>query len=253
MRWMVATGSAMPESKDERGTWGTSTVINLLNCSPTCVNSHAPLSILSVAALRKSFQYALLSKYESVRVKRWKERHGIGITSTKILTLPNEGGWGSGVSAERVDQLTLCKRRLTTQLNSCHAAAVELYGVTINIDANSHGSDYHPKEGRFRFTVDYGFDGSIWHHDIAVGKPGETFSATLKRAEIALDKLTGADKWPNVDDLMKLVPESDPGRRESLVQVTLGDCLYTIKYGKWRDSWPGRWHITTCEKMGVAA
>jgi hypothetical protein len=250
MRWMVATGSAMPELADERGQWGTSTVINLLNCSPTCVNSHAPLSITNVAALRKSFHYALLSRYESRRVKRWKEKHGVSHTSTKILDFPNEGiqgaADGAGVSAERVDQLTLCKRRLTTQLNSCHAAATELYGVTINIDANSHGGTYYPPGGRFRFTVDYGFDGSIWHHDIAIGTPAETFSQTLKRAEIELDKLTGADKWPDPAKLSEGL--SVDQKRACVATVEHNGMTYTIKWGQWRDNFYGNhWHIVKAE------
>jgi len=247
MRWMVATGNAMTKSKGDAGQWGTSTVINLLTCSPTCVHSFAPKSIIDIDALQQSFRYALLSKHESRQVKRWKETFGIGHSLTKILTFPNEGGWGNGVSAQRVDQLLKCKRGLTTQLNEYHPAATELHGVTVNIDANGSVNAYYPPGGQFRFTLDYGYDGSEWHHDIAIGTPEETFSQTLKRAEIELDKLTGADKWPLAETITQNLTVDQ--KRACTAAIYHDGFTYTVEWGRWRDD-PGignRWYITKAE------
>jgi hypothetical protein len=205
-RWMVATANGTVPTAKETGRWGASNPQCLLNMHPTCVNDYDVSGVGSIAQLGKRFHFALLSRDAGASARRWRLGNGIGVTEQKILCFPHYAPFcgaplqGKLLSEQdtrkALDGLLESSGILTTQLNSYHAAATEIYGVKVHVSP----------EG-FTFTLEYGYDGSIWHHQLAVtpnmwegeddtfrrnpyGRKSEPFINTLDRAISALAELT---------------------------------------------------------------
>ena len=186
-RWMVATCAT------------SSTPMH-----PNCVNDYDVSGVSSIAQLQKRFHFALLSRDASA--SRWRSENGIDVAGHKILHFPHYAPFlGAPIQGKllseqdtqkALDGLLGSRGTLTTQLNSCHAAATEIYGVKIHVSP----------EG-FTLTLEYGYDGSIWHYPLAAtpamwegegdtfrrnlyGRKSEPFINTFDRAISALAKLT---------------------------------------------------------------
>src|SRR6185369_5258771 len=123
----------------ETGRWGASNPICLLNCHPTCVNDYDVHPVRSIKDLKTRFHFALLSGNAGASAQRWRRENVIDITRQRILTFPHFAPFAGAMLQgkiiceagirEALETLLASTGTLTTQLNSCHAGAVEIYGV----------------------------------------------------------------------------------------------------------------------------
>jgi hypothetical protein len=197
-RWMVATAKATVPTKAETGRWGASDALCVLATKPTCVNGSVPLHIHSIEDLHRHFHYALLARDIGPSAHRWRRENRISVTETHILHFPHYAPFAGAPLhgkptaeseiAKAFDGLMKAGGRLTTQLNSCHAGAVEIYGVTV-----------HVRPQGFSFVLDYGYEGSIWYHTLTEtpgmwAGEGETFhyNAYGRKSEPLIDTLSRA-------------------------------------------------------------
>ena len=208
-RWMVATAKAVVAAKQETGRWGVSGPVALLDMKPTCIdNYYGPEPIVSLDDLKRRFHYALLSREAGPSAWRWRKENAITVSASRILSFPHYTPFcgaplqGSPTSERGIkDALTLLlgsTGKLTTQLNSCHADAVDIQCVVVKVRP----------EG-FEFTLHYGIDGEScrWSHTLAntpkmwegegetfhrnpYGRNSEPFIHTLDRAMTELMELT---------------------------------------------------------------
>lgn len=206
LRWMVERAHAINPTKAETGRWGVSGPLELLSKKPSCVNHSGVDPIGSLDDLRERFHYALLSQYGGPSVVRWMSNNGICITGKKVIHFPHYAPFAGaplqgklaaeGAIRDSAQALLTASGRLTTQLNSFYADAVEIYGVPVKVLPNG-----------FQFVLQYGVDGSIWYETLAAtpnmwegegetfrylpyGRDSEPFIGTLDRAITRLKELT---------------------------------------------------------------
>ena len=205
-RWMVRTAMNIKPTDAETGRWGVHGPIELLSGQPTCCGMSEVAPIRSIKDLNNRFHWALLSRDAGPSARRWRGENYINVDARRILYFPHYApfcgaplqGKPTAESDVRkaLDILLDATGTLTTQLNSCHAGAVEIYGVSVAVRP----------EG-FRFVLRYGFDGSSWDHELAAtpnmwegtgdtfhrnpyGRKSEPFINTLDRAITTLESLT---------------------------------------------------------------
>jgi hypothetical protein len=209
-RWMVATAMKVRATPAETGQWGVSGPITLLSMKPTCIDDccHGPEPISSLADLKGRFSYALLSAEAGPSAVRWRLESRIAVTERRHLAFPHYTPFagaplnGKLVSEhdieQAVKQLFASRGALTTQLNSCHASAVDIQCVTVRVSPQG-----------FAFTLHYGIEGEScsWTHSLATtpdmwkgqgkdfrfmpyGRRSEPFLGTLGRAIKRMEELT---------------------------------------------------------------
>lgn len=245
-RWMVRTGVAMKLAKGDTGTWGTSTVNNLLGTQPTCTgNIHGGVNIYSIDRLRKGFQYAVLSGHAGQLQSRWRHENNVLPTGERIIHFRHHAPF-FGPQSEADIRTALetyfsmgqqePQIRLVKQLNSSYADAVELQSTNVRIMPDG-----------FRFWIQYGVDGSGWDHELTRTKGNETFIETFQRADRVLQYLTGEDSWPDARALTK-EPNAVQIKRGRKYEVLKDGVLYRIEYTGRRES-RSDWHIMSAEPI----
>jgi hypothetical protein len=180
--------------------------IALLSKQPSCIDDYyGPGPICSLDDLKKRFQYALFA-WAGPSAVRWRAENEINVNTRKILSFPHYAPFaGAPLNGKPTCEADIEKALgklldsegdLTTQLNSCHADAVEIRGVDIKVRP----------EG-FTFMLRYGVDGSRWDHTLAstqnmwsgqgetfrlspYGRGSEPFLDTLSRAITEMARLT---------------------------------------------------------------
>ncbi len=173
---LVASAGEAP-----RGRNGYNPVAALLSAQPSC--EHCTVTpIYSLEDLRQRFHFALLG-HSSQHVERWRRRLRLKVGNSIPAAFPHHI-WSKLPQSEHETKQTLvglfgAQGKLTAQLNSCHAKAKEVYGVRLQLSM-----DY-----RWRFVLDYGFDGSVWYETIAEQGKREPFLLTLRRAAKTLETL----------------------------------------------------------------
>lgn len=176
--WMCQTAHDYTEKLPDQG-FQTSGAIDLLNAQPTCVSGNYPVNpIVSLQDLQRRINYVLLSAFASGYAEKWKVRNGISVTATKILRFPHHRPFTGHPLSEndlkkRMSDLLASAGILRVQLNSCHADAKEIVAVKVHYSKFNNG---------FIFVLDYGIDGSVWHHNLAIQSPEEPFITTMQRA-----------------------------------------------------------------------
>jgi len=205
-RWMVQTACATTPTESETGRWGASGPVDLLNGSPSCVNAPEVDGIRGIQDLSKRCHYALLARDIGSSAHRWRNENRININESRILTFPHYAPFcgapllGKPTSESDIGKaltgLLESSAPLTTQLNSSYSQATENYGVRVCV-----------RPGGFVFRLEYGFDGSVWHHILAetphmwegegdtfrripYTRRSEPFLDTMSRAIAALAELT---------------------------------------------------------------
>lgn len=194
-RWMVET--ALDPKYQTR--WGCNPTLAQLAATSGRVRDlfYFP-SIGSIAALRKRFQYALFSAYGG---DQWREDYQIHQDAVRTLTFPHyrltEAATSEHEFTKRLEALwatTPPKGQkfalLTTQLNSCHADAVECYGAPSYLRLRNAAQYGRPAKLYWEFVLHYGCDGSVWNKSLATQKPGEAFRDLFERAEAKYKQLT---------------------------------------------------------------
>lgn len=179
--WMLKTG----ESYHDQGRWGRHDVRSLLSCKPTCVNFSEVDPIASVKDLERRFHYAILDDCVGPNLGQWRHNFGVTPTGRAIIHFPHDDGTTSNASArDGLDALMNATGRLGVQLNEYHPLAREICGVRLHW------------RHTWRFVLDYGYQGSVWHRTLSRQLPKETFYTAFRRAQRALCGLVDGIKKP---------------------------------------------------------
>lgn len=181
-RWMIDV--ADPEKYHDKTEWGRRTVECLLSKKPSCTGMYEIDPINSLKDLEARFHYALLGN-ASNNVNRWRAHHDIGVSSKKIIHFDHAVPMRDAESEAQIQgafvRLFGATGRLNVQLNECHDRAREIYGVRMHYSRGFPG---------WRFVLDYGYGGSVWHKTIARQRPKERMLPVLKRAVSVMDEWT---------------------------------------------------------------
>lgn len=189
MRWMVDTS----RNYEQRCTWHTQKVWHLLAGSRSLGGDEAVPMVTGEKDLKDRFVHAVLGLGYDI-YDQWREDHGIHPTARlEIEALhhgPNTSRFDSRIrprSAHRMGGMcetlfTMMRElpgmTLSRQLNSCHAGAriIDSFGVVV-------------EPSGFLFRIRYGYEGSLWTHDVAKTRGGETFAETMDRAIVLVSGL----------------------------------------------------------------
>jgi hypothetical protein len=177
--------------------------LDLLSTKPSCTGLGQVDPIVSLPDLQKRFHYAILCGYGSASAVRWRAKYKIRPTGRVTVAFrhykPMAGSMLQGAPrceaqiVGAVQALLGATGSLAVQLNSCWRQAKEICGVRVHV---GNGCD-------FRFVLDYGFDGSVWHHTLAASGKRDTFISTLDRAITEFLRVADAKAGA---ELVKLLP-----------------------------------------------
>lgn len=183
-RWMIRTGRGFSTSGygvydqlDGNGARGN----HDLHYSP----------ITSIDALRKRFAYAILGRSNGPNTTAWRKQEKVQFGEERILHFPHYAPFtgapllGNVLSEAQISKVLqayfAAEGNLRVQLNESHAAAVEIVKLKINVGT---------WDFKFRFLLDYGYDGSWWTHVLA---EGEQFIDALGEAIKEFGRVSGQD------------------------------------------------------------
>lgn len=183
LRWMI--DRADPQKYRDMGRWGVSYAECLLSLKPSCTGITTIRPITSLEDLRRRFHYALLSDQVGPNVARWRLHNDITVNGSKIIHFPHAAPMKDTVCENDIrcafDRVFSASGRLNLQLNQCHNRAREIYGVHMEYCRTSPG---------WRYVLNYGFGGSVWHKTIARQRPAERLIPVLHRAVKVIDEWT---------------------------------------------------------------
>ena len=159
---------------EDKGRWTTMTVARVItpDANHEFGFGFSPSPITSFNDLKARFQHALLAKSHSF-MNEWRAATGISLNSSIEL-------------AKRVSQKPLPMRQalrdmfeckgfiLPVSLNPYHEGARNVLQTIIALDPDG-----------FRFLLYYGYEGSVWSHELARTRLGEPFDRTCERAHKA--------------------------------------------------------------------
>lgn len=171
-QWMVRTGKKYQK-------YGRPGVVELLSMKPTCSGFQSVYPIISLSDLRKRFHYALLSHHASDLAEKWRSECQVSVMGERWLSFPYRDEW---IDQKKLTEFFDTKGTLSVQLNDSHPGAVNIARVSIQVWEDS-----------FRFRLDYGYEGSSWHHTLAETEQGECFIDTFTRAVEHLKTLTNKE------------------------------------------------------------
>ncbi|MCL4296198.1 MAG: hypothetical protein KJ077_10740 [Anaerolineae bacterium] len=175
-QWMASTAS------------GYDGAFELLSGQPTCGGFTRPNGFGAnwKESLAVRLQYVLLSGLAKSGAEKWRQKNGISIQNSKIITAtyygPTPPAWLSNITLERyLDSFFLHHgRRLARQLNPFHPEAREVYGLKLHLLPG------------FQFVLKYGYpnekNGSEWTFELTLQQKGEPFLDFLKRTEEVLQR-----------------------------------------------------------------
>lgn len=186
LRWMAETGADKKKYGD-RTTWVTQSVASLVSCKPTCGVIEID-AVRNIADLTKRFHYALLSIHNGPAVQRWRLDHNVTPDGEAVIHFPHYqySTFGKCEAQNKIDIenfLGIAGGKINCQLNSCHARAIAVHGILLNLV---------PFAG-YKFSLRYGYArdrGSWWVEPLAYQRKGEPFMDTFTRAKSRLEQLT---------------------------------------------------------------
>jgi hypothetical protein len=155
----------------------TDNILALLSCRPSCTGFTNIEPVHSISDLQRRFHFALLSSvvgyYSPRAVSDWREKNGVLFGGSRLISFVHgDNPECEALAKERLARLFKWNKTLTTQLNSSHAEAVETYGVRMRLCGRC-----------WMFSLEYGFNGSTWQHELARQKQTEPLWAATQRAE----------------------------------------------------------------------
>ena len=187
-RWMVST-AMQPKYRTQRGCCPALATVGASPGRVRRLEHVAPFG--SLEELRERFQYAMFLA-GGPECEQWRKDYGIHQDGVVTLAFPHHrlttGPVSQAVAMRRMEALWRANGTLTTQLNSCHADAVECYGAPLHLCEYSTGGK---AELRWAFGLRYGVDGSAWTEWLAMQKPKESLWEVFVRAEKRYKELTG--------------------------------------------------------------
>lgn len=125
------------------------------------------------AFLKAAFVRAIVADDVSSNVVAWRKKECIGLDQCRMLNLPEQTLWHLDLR----DLRNYSKKPLTTQLNKHHRRAVETNYVLLS-----------PNETGWMASVHYGYDHSVWRHDLAQERMG--FADAVMAATERMEELT---------------------------------------------------------------
>jgi hypothetical protein len=145
--------------------------------------------IISLPMLREVFHRAILGRPNCRASVTWREKERIAVGQRRILHFPHYAPFvgtpllGRILSEAQIRALLKAyfaiQGNLIVQLNPCHKEAVEIDRLVITVDTYDF---------RFVFKLGYGYDGSVWWHELA---EGEQFINTLGVALTEFERVSG--------------------------------------------------------------
>jgi hypothetical protein len=182
-RWMIKTGR--PFSGSHR--YG---VYDLIVGSGALGNADLYYDpIRSIETLRKRFHHAILGRANCQNSAAWREKEKIALGQERVLCFPHYTPFvGSPVLGKILSEAQIktlmgayfgAVGKLRIQLNPYHPGAVEIIELVVRVDTHRF---------QFKFDLHYGYDGSGWWHELAVG---EQLIDTLGSALIEFERVSG--------------------------------------------------------------
>jgi hypothetical protein len=145
--------------------------------------------IRSIEMLRKRFHYAILGRANCQRSTAWREKEKIAFGQERVLCFPHYTPFmgspllGKILSEAQIETLMGAyfgaRGKLQLQLNPYHPGAIEIIELVVRVDTYRF---------QFKFDLHYGYDGSGWWHELAVG---DQFIDTLGKALIEFERVSG--------------------------------------------------------------
>jgi len=183
LAWMVRSAQELDTPERQRQPWVAHAVKALLSCQPTCTGMTSIRPVVSLGDLKRRFHYALLD-IGNDSVDAWREAFDIRVGGQQRIWFPHYGyqdaPWSQAVIEQRLTSLLKAQGKLAVQLNQSHRRARQIVAVRLHLSSHTL---------RWSFVLDYGYGGSVWHHDLAEQQPGEPWVDTLLRAERDLERL----------------------------------------------------------------
>src|SRR5262249_23468 len=135
------------------------------------MNSMSTEPIYSLDGLQESFHRAILARSNGRCTDNWRNRWGISFGSSRMIHFQHYVPFcgtpvlGKSLSESSIEKLF--KKYLSAagntvvQLNPSHPGAVEIVSTSVIVQPwNSFP---------FEFVLRYGYEGSIWYHNLASG------------------------------------------------------------------------------------
>lgn len=182
-RWMVKTGKPF----SEYGKYGVYDLLIGSGCMGSSDLFYNPISSLEM--LQRKFHRAILARPNCSASLAWIEKEKIVYGQHRILHFPHYAPFVGSPLLDRIMSEHQIQKLLKTyfsvtgnlrvQLNSCHAAAIEIIQAVVRVDTYDF---------KFVFDLHYGYEGSGWWHHLA---EGENFIDTFGKALVEFERVSG--------------------------------------------------------------